>query len=67
MMEAEGIKNIKKLASLNLFAHKIYSSNPENPTRNNMNITDKEALAFLQALNDHNIRFSKRPPSLTSF
>ena len=56
-MEAEGIKNIKKLASLNLLAHKINSSNPENPTRNNMNITDKEVLAFLKALNDHKAKY----------
>jgi len=56
-MEVEGIKNIKQLVSLNSFAHKIYSSNPENPTRNNMNITDKEVLAFLQALNDHKVKY----------
>jgi len=52
-----GANNIKKLVSLNLFIHKIYSSNPDNPFWNNMNITDKEVLAFLQALNDQEVKY----------
>jgi len=53
----EGVNNLKKLVSLNLFIHKIYSSNPDNPLWNNMNITDKEVLAFLQALNDQGVKY----------
>ncbi|MBW8051252.1 MAG: hypothetical protein FVQ77_13105 [Cytophagales bacterium] len=53
----EGANNIKQLASLNLFIHKIYSSNPNNPAGKNMNITDKEVLQFFRALNDHSVKY----------
>jgi len=57
MINDSGIFGISRLADINLFAKRMYYSNPLNPNKYFMDINDQDVRQFLKALSDYKVRY----------
>ena len=49
--------NLHRLAKVNRFAETVYHSNPNNPKKHFMDITNSEVLTFLKSLHDNQVEY----------